>query len=128
MEQSCVHNIRVWETMKYYNVIFKASFLDKSFGEEATNYKFGSFILNPELYYERYPTLPEMFAYEKNTDPELAKYNKLKNNLAINSVAATTGTNTLKYGDVSGNVELTECNDFVNPAVQDYRIKSDYLF
>ena len=63
-----------------------------------------------------------MFAYEKNTDPELAKYNKLKNNLAINSVAATTGTNTLKYGDVSGNVELTECNDFVNPAVQDYRL------
>lgn len=93
-------------------------------GEAAANYKFGSYIANPELYYEHYPTLKEMFNYRCD-DPELAKFNKLKNNLAVNSVEATTGTNTLKYGDISGNLEISECGDFVDPEHQDYRIKSN---
>lgn len=118
-------NISIGMTAKRWHYINGGYSVNHNGGEEATNYKFGSYILNPELYYERYPTLPELFAFEKNTDPELAKYNKLKNNLSVNSVAATTGTNTLKYGDVSGNLEIDECNDFVNPEGQDFRIKSD---
>ena len=34
------------------------------------------------------------------------------------------GTNTEKYGTVTGNLQLSECNDFVDAEKQDYRIKS----
>lgn len=93
-------------------------------GSAAVGYKFSSYILNPELYYERYPNLKEIFSYS-SIDPELGKFNSLKNNLSVNSCEATTGTNTLKYGDISGNAEVEECNDFVDPEKLDYRIKSN---
>lgn len=35
MDYNCVHDIRVWETMKYYNVLFKASFLDENLKKDA---------------------------------------------------------------------------------------------
>lgn len=34
MDYNCVHNIRVWETMKYYNILFRASFLNENFGRD----------------------------------------------------------------------------------------------
>lgn len=35
MNYNCVHGIRVWETMKYYNIIFKASFLNENLKRDA---------------------------------------------------------------------------------------------
>lgn len=122
---SFTENISIDITSKRWHFINGGYSVNHNGGDKAANYKFGSYILDPELYYSRYPTLKEIFAFDNNTDPRLAKYNKLKNNLTVNCVDATTGTNTLKYGDISGNLELTECNDFVNPEKMDYRIKSD---
>lgn len=117
-------NISVDIEAKKWHYINGGYSVNHNGGETATNYEFGSYIANPELYYERYPTLKQLFSY-KSLDPELAKFNKLKNNLSVNSCEATTGTNTLKYSDVTGNLELEECNDFVDPEREDYRIKAN---
>lgn len=47
MDYNCVHSFKMWETMKYYNILFKASFLDKNMERDAslkellkTNYEY----------------------------------------------------------------------------------------
>lgn len=47
MDYNCVHSFKMWETMKYYNILFKASFLDKDLERNAslkellkTNYEY----------------------------------------------------------------------------------------
>lgn len=35
MDYNCVHSFKMWETMKYYNILFKASFLGKDIERDA---------------------------------------------------------------------------------------------
>lgn len=94
-------------------------------GESATNFKFGSSIKYPEIYYAAYPTLKEVISSERSDDPKLARFNIIKNNLTVNAKENGIGSNTLKYGTVKGNLQLDECNDFVNPEKEDFRVKSN---
>lgn len=84
-------------------------------------------ISNEELYFSHYKNLRDLISRGKikTKDPEMAKYNVVKNNLGVDTVESAIGTNTLTYGKVSGNVDIAECNDFVEPEKQDYRIKKD---
>ena len=94
-------------------------------GETATDFKFGSNIKYPEIYYAAYPNLKEVIYSERSDDPKLARFNIIKNNLTVNARENGIGSNTLKYGTVKGNLWLDECNDFVDPEREDFRVKSD---
>lgn len=57
MDYNCVHSFKMWETMKYYNILFKASFLDKNIERDAslkellkTNYEY---VLNDKFLHIR---------------------------------------------------------------------------
>ena len=86
---------------------------------------FGSIIADEELYFSRYPMLKTVFEMIKDGMPaELAKFSTYTNNLAVNSAPNIMGTNMLTYGNVSNNVSLESCDDFVDPEAQDFRLKS----
>lgn len=109
------------EAQKFINGGFS---VNNDAGDAATGYKFASNIADPELYFSRYKNLKEVISSERCDDPKLARFNIIKNNLTVNAAAMGIGTNTEKYGTVTGNLQLSECNDFVDAEKQDYRIKS----
>lgn len=85
------------------------------------------YIADEELYYSHYPHLKELIEMGKTTtkDPRMAKFTKVTGNLGVNYNEYSIGTNTLEYGTVKNNLQLSECNDFVDPENGDYRIKKD---
>lgn len=90
-------------------------------------YGFYSSMANPELYYEKYPTMREVMRImdeDGNMHESLAKFNIVKGNLAVNSADLIIGTNTTTYGQYSGNGHMDNCDDFVDPENQDFRLKS----
>ncbi len=109
------------EAQKFINGGFS---VNNDAGDAATNYKFGSFILNPELYYSRYKNLKELLSFDRCDDPKIAKFNIIQNNLTVNATAMGIASNTEKYGTIKGNLRVEQCDDFVNPQGEDYRIKS----
>lgn len=84
-------------------------------------------IADEELYFSHYKNLRELIEMGKtNTrNPEMAKFTKITGNLGVNCEGLSIGTNTLQYGTVKNNVQIEECNDFVDPENGDYRIKKD---
>lgn len=87
---------------------------------------FGSVIANPDIYYNKYPNLKAIIEMMKtgHTNPELAKFSVITGNLDVNSAGNITGSNALTYATFKNNIEMDTCEDFVDPAMQDYRIKS----
>ena len=84
-------------------------------------------IADEELYFSHYKNLRELIEMGKtNTkDPRMAKFNKITGNLGVNCEGISIGTNTLQYGTVKNNVQIEECNDFVDSENGDFRIKKD---
>ena len=104
--------------------------LNGGISENANSFKerkWQGYIKDEALYYEHYPNLKEIIAIgrESTRDERLAKFTKVVGNLGVNYSETSIGTNTLKYGKVANNIELDECNDFVDAERGDYRIKKD---
>ena len=85
------------------------------------------YIADEQLYFSRYKNLKELIKMGKiNTrDENMARFTKVIGNLGVDYTELSIGTNTLKHGTVKDNIQLTECNDFVDPENGDYRIKKD---
>lgn len=108
---------------KYY-----MRFIDGGISENGTeDKKWHGYIADEELYFSRYKNLKEIIQMgrENTINPELAKFNKITGNLGVNCADISIGTNTLKYGKVKDNVQIEECNDFVDSEKGDYRIKKN---
>ena len=93
---------------------------------DATNGKTGflGYIENPEVYYKRYENLKTIIGTDPinsgETGRNLGRFNIVKDNLFVN--AQNEAIISSDCGVVE-NESISECNDFVNPEVQDYRVK-----
>ncbi len=106
-----------------------AASMDIKNGGAATNNNaggssFGSVIADEKLYFSHYKNLEKIIMSKDSRDPKLARFNTMSGNLDVNSPEQIIGTYTMQYGKVVNNVNLEQCNDFVNPEKQDYRLKS----
>lgn len=116
------------------SINIKKTNIDFKNGGAATNQdtegdKVNAYIKNPNLYYGKYANLKAIIDSTSRTEPSLAKYNVIKNNLSVAGTGGDgIGLNTRLNGTCKNNENITDTSIFVNPARQDYRIKNSSLY
>ncbi len=116
------------------SINIKKTNIDFKNGGAATNQdtegdKVNAYIKNPNLYYGKYANLKAIIDSTSRTEPSLAKYNVIKNNLSVAGTGEDgIGLNTRLNGTCKNNENITDTSIFVNPTKQDYRIKNSSLY